>query len=279
MNEEPREKWCWTSASEMVVDQRRMAQREAEVTRVLVRPRERSSYDAAAWAALRRRMLTKAVQYNEMVLARLRTWLDELPAPRSPSAPPEAASSSWSSPSEHGSNGAGSPSGQTSNLAPADTASQPAVQKAEAPSVTPQHSTPSVSPWVPRSVAEAFPERSPERSTRHVAAPRLPTQKRVSAPPSKPSESRIRKRGRRWMALIAILVLAVVLAGGAVLLHHGGNSASRRPSAGSEAFALPVLRHNRPRPLSVVLSRMALIASASVAHERGAAGRVVLHVR
>ncbi len=132
-----------------------------------VRPR---NYDAAAWADLRRRALTKAVQCNEMVLARLRTWLDELPAPQSGSGPPEAASISPSSPSDHGSNGAGYQDRRTPDLALVGTTPETVLQEPAPVSVKPEHSTLSDSPWVPDSVAEAFPEPRPQAATSHAAA-------------------------------------------------------------------------------------------------------------
>jgi hypothetical protein len=75
------------------------------------------------------------------------------------------------------------------------------------------------------------------------------------------------KRNLLVPAIVAILLLAAV-AVGVLLLHDGRNSAApvtQRAPVSSRAFALRVLRHNRPRPFSTVLTRMALITTASVA--------------
>ncbi len=244
-------RWCWKSSSRTAPLRQlhlrsRMAEREAEIIAVPVRLPETLGYDAATWAVLRRRMLAKAVEYNEVVLARLRARLDEVATTQSASAPPDA-TSPWEPDSPR--------NGETPQ--PRESAWLP-------PGLSPSQQPPNGTEQ-PRALAEG-----------HLEWPG-PSHERRSAHRVKRSETVSRKRkGRRLlMAVGLILLLTIAIAGGALLLlHHNRSSTSpvtARPSAAAQAFALPVLRHNRPRHLSIVLTRMALIARASVARTAGAA--------
>ena len=159
----------------------------------------------------------------------------------------------------------------------ASTVTAPAVPVSEPPASEetarpPVQREPIVSSWLPSSVAKAYPARPeprPPRTTEHAPVLPPPAADRASAPRSVPRETapRIRKRNLLLAATVALLLVAAAVAG-VVLVHHGRNSAAPvtgQPSASSRAFALPVLRHNRPRPFSIVLTRMALVTRASLA--------------
>jgi len=248
---------------------------QAEVIAVSVRPHDGLIYDAATWAAVRRRVLAKAVAYNEVVLTRLRARLDALPPP----------------PTDQPPNGAGQPGWPTSTLTPPASNASQAVAREAAPPVEPEQSAPSLSPWLPRAVAEAYREApesrqqevisrasspSPQSAHPRPSAPPPATAQRGSAQRVKPSEnvSKKRKRRRLLVAIPSILLLSAVVAGGVLLYYHARSSTSpvtAPPPAAARAFALPVVRHNRPRRFSIVLTRVALVTRASLRTARASA--------
>lgn len=296
-----------------------MEEGEPEVTAVSVARREMPRHNAATGAAARRRALLKAVEYTEALLTRLRARLgeppraesstDEEPQAKHPPAQPEAASPdsldsarndtsardengpSWvpstppsdqhsTPPSDQRAEGVEEWGKAASTLtAPAPVSEPPASEETPWPPTQPDDSGPSISPWLPRVVAEAQP-RSPEPTPPRAMAPR-PALSRATPPkptPTAPKADRVsarpsisREPGRKRtmiVAAIASMVLLVALAVGALVLSRGGHAAApvtQRTSLSSQAYALPVLRHNPPRPFSTVLTRLALVTRAPVA--------------
>jgi hypothetical protein len=253
----------------------------------MTRLREGLIDDPAAWATLRRRVLTKAVEYSEVTLTRLRARLDELPP----------------APNGQYSNGSAQRGSRTSEPAPPPAVGPPpppppvgppppppavgppppppAVGPAPPepsvgpppppPSVGPALPGPTISPWVPHEVAEAHPQPAEpmrkwatRRRSAHAAARAHPASAQSSMPGAKPARTR---RRTVIVALVVSIVLLAAAAAGALLYFHPWHSTSPAPAppaTATRAFSLPALRHNRPRRFSIVLTRMGLVTRESV---------------
>jgi hypothetical protein len=155
--------------------------------------------------------------------------------------------------------------------APAVPISEPPASEEERPRPRVKRE-PTISAWLPPSVAEAYPGRPEPRplsSTERAPVLPPPPADHASAKRSVPRETapRIRKRNLVVGAVVAMVLVAAAVAA-VLLVHHGRTSATtvtQQSSVSSPAFALPVLRHNRPRRFSIVLERMALVTRASLA--------------
>ena len=242
----------------------------------MTRLREGLIDDPTTWATLRRRVLTKAVEYNEVTLKRLRAWLDQLP-PAPNGQPSNGSAQTGSRTSSELTPSANDPS-EAAAGEPAPPASvgaehpPPSVGAAHPPpSVGAAHPGPAISPWVPPEVADAYPDPAEaigpgaaRPTSAHATARAYGASARSSVVRTKPS------RTRRRIVIVASVVAIVLLAaaaGAALFYFHPWRSASHAPAtpaAATRAFALPVLRHNRPRRFSIVLTRMALVTRESV---------------
>jgi hypothetical protein len=226
----------------------------------MTRLREGLIDDPAAWATLRRRVLTKAVEYSEVTLTRLRARLDELPP----------------APNGQYSNGSAQRGSRTSEPAPPPAVGPPPPPPAVGPpppppSVGPALPGPTISPWVPHEVAEAHPQPAEpmrkwatRRRSAHAAARAHPASAQSSMPGAKPARTR---RRAVIVALVVSIVLLAAAAAGALLYFHPWHSTSPAPAppaTATRAFSLPALRHNRPRRFSIVLTRMGLVTRESV---------------
>jgi hypothetical protein len=244
----------------------------------MTRLREGLIDDPAAWATLRRRVLTKAVEYSEVTLTRLRARLDELPP----------------APNGQYSNGSAQRGSRTSEPAPPPAVGPPPPPPPVGPpppppavgppppppavgppppppSVGPALPGPTISPWVPHEVAEAHPQPAEpmrkwatRRRSAHAAARAHPASAQSSMPGAKPARTR---RRTVIVALVVSIVLLAAAAAGALLYFHPWHSTSPAPAppaTATRAFSLPALRHNRPRRFSIVLTRMGLVTRESV---------------